>query len=87
MEHRRSKFSLGEVGTKSEEGRGNIVGKLEETDILQIGSRIVSGLHFLDFFNDPRIIREQRIAVNWVIEGGGRSSRGCLEAINSGVEV
>ncbi|GJT57227.1 hypothetical protein Tco_0992281 [Tanacetum coccineum] len=30
-----------------------------------------AGIHFLDFFNDPRIIREQRIAANWVIEGGG----------------
>ncbi|GJX35634.1 putative reverse transcriptase domain-containing protein [Tanacetum coccineum] len=28
-------------------------------------------IHFLDLFNDPRIIREQRIAANWVIEGGG----------------
>ncbi|GJU27284.1 putative reverse transcriptase domain-containing protein [Tanacetum coccineum] len=28
-------------------------------------------LCFLDFFNDPRIIKEQRIAANWVIEGGG----------------
>ncbi|GJR81750.1 hypothetical protein Tco_0152535 [Tanacetum coccineum] len=25
-----------------------------------------SRLHFLNFFNDPRIIREQRIAANWV---------------------
>ncbi|GJR41909.1 hypothetical protein Tco_1310012 [Tanacetum coccineum] len=26
------------------------------------------GIHFLNFFNDPRIIREQRIAAKWVIE-------------------
>ncbi|GJU82459.1 hypothetical protein Tco_1284824 [Tanacetum coccineum] len=27
-----------------------------------------SGLHFLNLFNDPRIIWEQIIAANWVIE-------------------
>ncbi|GJY39461.1 hypothetical protein Tco_0425825 [Tanacetum coccineum] len=50
---------------KEKQKRGHVL------SFLTMGKYKSAGLHFLDFFNDPRIIREQRIAANWVIEGGG----------------
>ncbi|GKC30947.1 hypothetical protein Tco_1038241 [Tanacetum coccineum] len=43
-----------------------------------------SGLHFLNFFNDPRIIREQRIAAYKGYRGGGHM--GGLEGDEEGLE-
>ncbi|GJV99162.1 hypothetical protein Tco_1554414 [Tanacetum coccineum] len=52
-----------------------------------------SGLHFLNFFNDPRIIREQRIAAYNGYRGGGvvqvlkGTSKGGVQAKNPDVGV
>ncbi|GJX68289.1 hypothetical protein Tco_0304016 [Tanacetum coccineum] len=73
-EHELSYETLTRVYLGSYEHYKGVVAEVEHSKPgfeLQGSKMVEMGLHFLNFFNDPRIIREQRIAAYKGYRGGG----------------
>ncbi|GJY77793.1 hypothetical protein Tco_0483594 [Tanacetum coccineum] len=91
-EHELSYETLTRVYLGSYEHYKGVVAEVEHSKPgfeLQGAKMVETGLHFLNFFNDPRIIREQRIAAYKGYRGGDdvESLGAVLERLWCKVEV